>query len=166
MLTLGDGVYQGITLGHNEGFKLQTVGLKYEIQRIKKSSFILAHQVRVSPGLSHLKDWYLIYPVSTRGKNKRRARWRHCYVKVTSLCYITSHSFFILSIFRNTLTSKKKNPLFVWGWDRKICPSPSVSISPIMPKSDPRDTFFYPTRTLMIDSYTHSLPVVTFVIYW
>ena len=24
---------------------------------------------------------------------------------------------------RNLVLTKKKNPLFVWGWDRKICPS-------------------------------------------
>ena len=47
------------------------------------------------------------------------------------------------------MVSKKKNPLFVRGWDRKICPSASL----VMPKSDAQDRFFYPTFTLMIHSY-------------
>ena len=41
---------------------------------------------------------------------------------------------------------KKKNPLFVWKWDRKICPL-------LMPNSDPWDQFFYPILTFVLDSY-------------
>ena len=54
------------------------------------------------------------------------------------------------------MVSEKKNPLFVYGWDRE---NPSLvitvchhSASPVMPIGDPRDGFFYPTLTLMIDS--------------
>ena len=54
---------------------------------------------------------------------------------------------------------KKKNPLFVWGWDKKILPfSITVchhSASLVMPISDPRDWFFYPTITLTMDPYSH-----------
>ena len=45
---------------------------------------------------------------------------------------------------------KKKNSLFVWGWDKKIHPLAQL----VMPIGDPRDGFFYPSLTLMIDSYT------------
>ena len=52
--------------------------------------------------------------------------------------------------------SEKKNPLFVRGRNRKSVPrdhrlSPLTSL--VMPNGDPRDGFFYPTLTLMIDSY-------------
>ena len=57
--------------------------------------------------------------------------------------------------------SQKKNPLFVWGWDSKnlslaitVC---HHSASLVMPIGDPWDGFFYPTLTIMIDSYIHIL---------
>ena len=58
---------------------------------------------------------------------------------------------------RNLMVSKKKNPLFLRGWDIK---NPSLGItvwhhsaSLMMPNGDPRDIFFYHTFTLMMDSY-------------
>ena len=63
-----------------------------------------------------------------------------------------------LSIFRNfwepflnLMMSKKKNPLFVRGWDRKIHPSGSSFVI-TMPNGDRQDRFFYPTLTLMMDT--------------
>ena len=62
--------------------------------------------------------------------------WRNCNVKMTSPChiYVTSQHIqdfleFLFSYFSNIkleiylVVSKKKNPLFVWEWDRKIPPS-------------------------------------------
>ena len=57
---------------------------------------------------------------------------------------------------KRSMVSKKKNPLFVLGWDRKIHRrgSPLVIFrKAMMPNSDPRDRLFNPTLTLMIDSY-------------
>ena len=82
---------------------------------------------------------------TTRGKDEKRtaARWRHihlwchCNVKMTSPChmYVASQHiqnfleaffmFFFQFEMRYLVVSKKKNPLFVWGWDRKIRPSRS-----------------------------------------
>ena len=45
------------------------------------------------------------------------------------------------------MVSKKRNPLFVLGWDGKI------SRSLVMTIGDPRDRFFYPTLTFMMDPY-------------
>ena len=51
-----------------------------------------------------------------------------------------------------------KNPLFVWGWDRKSAPPPPwhQSTNLGMPNGKPygQDDFFYPTTTHMIDSYS------------
>ena len=56
---------------------------------------------------------------------------------------------------------KKKNPSWVWGVDRKIHTSGSLSgltrlaeVSLVMPDSDTRDGFFYLSLTPMIDSYS------------
>ena len=58
--------------------------------------------------------------------------WRHCNVKMTSPHRISAYSGFSGSLFhvfifhftmRYLVVSKKKNPLLVWGWDRKILPS-------------------------------------------
>ena len=54
------------------------------------------------------------------------------------------------------MVSKKKNPLFVrMGWKNMslviaVC---HHSASLVMPNSDPQDRFFYPTLTLMMNSY-------------
>ena len=50
------------------------------------------------------------------------------------------------------MVCKKNDPLFVWGRDRKIYPLGSP-FDLMMPNCDPRDRFFYPTLTLLIDSY-------------
>ena len=57
------------------------------------------------------------------------------YVTMSHVCHISVYSGFsgrLFSCFSNIkwgiyylVMSKKKNPLFVWGWDRKICPSQS-----------------------------------------
>ena len=59
--------------------------------------------------------------------------WRHCNYKMTSPCRISAYSGFSRSLFsmsfryeiRYLVVGKKKNPLFVWGSDRKIRPSRS-----------------------------------------
>ena len=41
---------------------------------------------------------------------------------------------------------KKKNPLFVWGWDKKRCPSQASLVGP---NGDPLDGFTCPILTLI-----------------
>ena len=75
------------------------------------------------------------------GKDKKTAkRWphvdplRHFNAKMTSPCRNSAYSGFsgsFLKFFSNlnevfSGEQKKKNPLFVWGWDRKIRPSQLV----------------------------------------
>ena len=84
---------------------------------------------------------YLTYPYQPVGKKKKQTaacrppaghmsirdvivmlKWRH---HIASLCiWIFWKSFFMFHQYkmRNLVVSKKKNPLFVWGLDRKICP--------------------------------------------
>ena len=52
------------------------------------------------------------------------------------------------------MVSKKKNSLFVWGWEKSVPRDHRLSslASHVMPNGDPRDGFFYPTFTLMMDS--------------
>ena len=56
--------------------------------------------------------------------------WCHCNVKITSPCRFFLEIFFMFFqyIMRYLVVSKKKNPLFVWGWDRNICPSWSLFV--------------------------------------
>ena len=85
---------------------------------------------------THMRKFYLAYPVPTRGKDKieqltPKDKWRHCFVKWCH--HVMSH----LGIFRDFLkpcfkhkmrylmVSKKKDRLFVWRWDRIIIPSES-----------------------------------------
>ena len=56
------------------------------------------------------------------------------------------------------MVSKKKNPLFVCGWDKQICPSGSLA-SLVMPIIDPQNRFFYPTLT-------HLRILIIFQIVW
>ena len=66
------------------------------------------------------------------------------------------------------MVSKKNNPIFVWGWNRKVPRDPTVchpSASLVMPNGDPLDGFFYITLTLVMDSYIlssseHNMPTV------
>ena len=54
----------------------------------------------------------------------------------------------------------KKNSLFVGGWDRKTRVGITLchhSASLVMPIDDPRDGFFNPILTLMMDSCSLSL---------
>ena len=103
--------------------------------------FFLAHQIWISVVLpiwdisisSHI-------PVPARGKDKEWTAawwlqvdpWLHCSVKMASPCRISANSGFSGKLFHvlffpiwNAVlsVSKKKNTLFVWGWDRKIHPS-------------------------------------------
>ena len=93
------------------------------------------------------RDFCFFLPISishtrtSSGKYKKRTAaswphivlWRHCNVKMTSPCRNTFISGFSGSLFhvffqykmRYLVVSKKKNPLFVWGWDSKICPAQS-----------------------------------------
>ena len=77
-------------------------------------------------------------PIPALGKDKKRIAsrsshidpWCNCNVKMTSPCRISSYSGFSGSIFLQVfpismmylVVSRKKNPLFMWGWDRKIRP--------------------------------------------
>ena len=85
-----------------------------------------------------------IYLYQSVGKIKKRTAarwphvppWRHCNVKMTSPCLISAYFKFSGNPFHGLfhyksiylVVSKKKNPLFVWWWDRKICPSWSPSV--------------------------------------
>ena len=74
--------------------------------------------------------------------------WRHCNDKMTSPCCISAYLGFSGSMFfqykmRYLVVSKKKNPLFMWGWDRKIRPLWS-----------PRDANRWSLRQIF-QSYTH-----------
>ena len=50
-----------------------------------------------------------------------------CYVKVILSSNFALHPIqeILTAYSKMKIVSKKKNPLFVWGWDRKICPSGS-----------------------------------------
>ena len=77
------------------------------------------------------RKFYLTFPVPTCGKDKKEiaARWlhinpwHHCNVQMRSPCHILAFSGFSWSFY--LVVCKKKNPLFMWGLDRKICPSRS-----------------------------------------
>ena len=64
------------------------------------------------------------------------------------------------------MVSKENYPLFLLGWDKKnlsltitVC---HHSASLVMPIGDARDGFFYPTLTLIMDSYIHMLVIIIF----
>ena len=79
------------------------------------------------------RDFLCFYSIShTRTSRPHFDPWRHCYVKIMSPCRFSAYLGFSrsLSIYfqdkmRYLVVSKKKNPLFVWGWDRKISCSQS-----------------------------------------
>ena len=57
-----------------------------------------------------------------------KIKWCHCYLKVMSSQYVTSPhiqehfgAYFKLKM-QKLMVSRKNNSLFVWAWDRKICP--------------------------------------------
>ena len=66
---------------------------------------------------------------------------------------------------RYFMVSKKKNPLFMRGWDRKIRPSWFTvchhSASLVIPNGDPQGEIFYSTLILMIDSYSIYIYIYT-----
>ena len=112
----------------------------------------------------HVRDVHWLY------WNSHGGHWSQCYVKFKSSCHIASQrirellgAFFkhkMRHFMVHFMVSKKKNPLFALRWDRKIRPSRSVchhSASLVMPNRDPRDGFFYPIFTLMMDSYIPEL---------
>ena len=50
----------------------------------------------------------------------------------------------------------------VLRWVRiTICP---LFASLVVPNRDPKDGYFYPTQTLMIDSYNIHAPIITFLL--
>ena len=60
---------------------------------------------------------------------------------------------------------KKKNPLFVWGGIEKSVPRDHHLLSLGKPwhwasLGDPWDRFFYPTLTLMMDSYSPTIYIL------
>ena len=80
-------------------------------------------------------------PETARGKDKNEKphvshtsirdfiltlKWRHHIAFQRNLGFSGSlFNVFFQYEMRYLVVSKKKNPLFVWGWDRKICPSRS-----------------------------------------
>ena len=64
---------------------------------------------------------------------------------------------------RFVMVSKKNNPLFLCGWDKKTSLWNTVchhSASVVMPSGHPRNECFYPTRTLKMDSYSPSRGII------
>ena len=53
------------------------------------------------------------------------------------------------------MVNKNRNPLLVWGRDKKNDPRDD-RFSSLMPNGDPRDGYVYPTPTLIMDSYITS----------
>ena len=66
---------------------------------------------------------------------------------------------------RYLVVSKKRNPLLVWEWDRKIHPDHRLSSLGIT-IGYPWDGFLYPTLTLMMDSYIHGDKNNELIIAW
>ena len=90
-----------------------------------------------TPMMDSIYPAYLYQPMG-KIKNARWPHvdlWRHCHVKMESPCNISVYSglsgslFHVFRVFqykmRYLVFSKKQNSLFVWGCDRKICPSRS-----------------------------------------
>ena len=89
------------------------------------------------------RDFSCFYPCELILSHTRTATWQphvdpwhRCSVKMTSPCLILAHLGFYESLFhvfffhnkmRYLVVSMKKNPLFVWGLDRKIKIYPSHS---------------------------------------
>ena len=103
--------------------------------------------------------FYLSYiPEPTFGKDKKSNRcllkdkWRHHHVKVTSLC----PSFWEYKTDVLNGVKEKLSRIYVGLWQKNqtlvitVC---RQSASLVMPMGDPRDGFFYPTLTLMMDPY-------------
>ena len=98
--------------------------------------FILAHQIRISVILSHVRKFYIAYPYQPVGKineppqvccmlaaHRSVFKWHHhvTFQRIQDFC---EAFFYVFPLkFRFLVLSKKKNPLFVWGWDRKVRPS-------------------------------------------
>ena len=54
------------------------------------------------------------------------------------------------------MVCKKKNPSYMFGTNRKICPSRSLFSIKRQPNNDPRGRFFYPLLTPIKGSYNMS----------
>ena len=99
-------------------------------------NLFLAHQIWISFVLTHVRWFYLKIKTNSCMLVARWPHiclWCHCKVKITSPCCISAYSGFSGSLFLKFFQYKmrylvvsncrKFNPLFVWGWDRKIRPS-------------------------------------------
>ena len=109
-------------------------------------------------------------PVPGRGKKRTAARRPHAgrtsirgVFEMFKLRFSANSGFsgFFFHVFQYEMrylgVSKKKNLLFVWGWDRKK-PSLAITVchnsaSLVIPISDLRDGLFSPTFTPMMASY-------------
>ena len=110
-----------------------------------RASIFLAHQIRTSEILPWDRKSYLTHVILPRLSREGSqctlvvlelacmvVKWHHCYVKVTSSCHAASQRIqellgaFFKHKMRYLMVSKKKDPLFVWEWDRKISPSRSL----------------------------------------
>ena len=94
-------------------------------------------------------------------------KWRHCYVKLTSSYHVASQRIQeFLGVFFKTLNAvlngkqEKESIIRVrMGLNNQslVVTACHHSASLVMPNGDPRDGFFDPTLTLMMDSYILSV---------
>ena len=110
----------------------------------------IAQQIRISAVFTHVR--YFRYQPLGKIKTKNCPR---CEFRI-----ILKIFFIFFQYIMCFLGMSKKNPLFVWRWDGKNL---SIAItychhlaSLVMPIGHPWERFFYPTRTLMMDSYMDS----------
>ena len=143
----------------------------------------LAHQIGISAVLLIWDNWvsYILYqPVGMIKSNSRTSKdkWRHRYVKVTSLCHMSHPSVFrsfwepFSNIKMRYLMVNKKNISIILVRIGKINSSLAITVchrsaSLVMTISDPRDRFFYLIFTFMIDSYilAHQIGISVFFIH-
>ena len=139
---------------------------------VAKLRIFLSQQIWISVVFSHLT-----YPYQPVGNIKNvwahsgrtlipnvivMFKWRHHVASLRIKDFMEAFFMFIHSKMRYLVVSKKRNPLFMWGWDRKIRPlrPPFVitwqaSLSPTLIFGM---FFFYPTLTLMMDSWIFFIP--------
>ena len=95
-----------------------------------------AHQIRISVVFTHVRYFYLTHPYQPKGKIKNEQphaghtsirdvivmfKWRHLVASQPIQDFLEVFFKFLQYKWGILVVSKKKNPLFMWGWDRKIC---------------------------------------------
>ena len=144
------------------GIKLYFEASKYVSKLLVRNLRYLAHRIGISEILPREKMlFYPSYPTQVfTWKLHIGCLGTHAHGRQLDVILIFKwrhHNMSLVSVFGNfwgpmlyLMVSNKKNPLLVWRWDRKIRPSASL----VMPNGDPREGFFYPSLTLMIDPVT------------